>query len=105
MLILQTHRHDQADLDFDINIYNDQRSTLGHKNLKFGRGNVNGLLHELTEILFLLKEVNFDVLGVFETHLCDEITDNMISLPDYGFIRRNRLHHMVEESYSIAKKD
>ena len=48
------------------------RASLGHKNLKVGHINMNGIINKLHEIHLLLKEV--------ETHLTDEIADDRLGL-------------------------
>ncbi len=50
--------------------------------------NINGLLGKITDIRYLLQEVNFDILGVTETHLKEDIPDEMISVENYSISGR-----------------
>ena len=52
----------------DKDVFTTLKTTMGNnKNLKIGHININGLASKLTDIQFLLKEVEFDILGVTET--------------------------------------
>ena len=58
--------------DGDVDIYVVLRASLGHKHLKVGHINLNGIINKLHEIHLLLKEV--------EIHLTDEIADDRLGL-------------------------
>ena len=76
--------------DSEIDVYKMLRSTLGNRNLKIGHINVNGLLAKLADIHLLLSEVKFDLLGITETHLTDDISNNLIKIIGYDLARRDR---------------
>ena len=76
--------------DSGIDVYKMLRSTLGNRNLKIGHINVNGLLAKLADIHLLLSEVKFDLLGITETHLTDDISNNLIKIIGYDLARRDR---------------
>ena len=61
-----------------------------NKNLKIGHININGLASKLTDIQFLLKEVEFDILGITETHLTEDISNELIRILGYNMVRRDR---------------
>ena len=43
-----------------------------------------------TPIQFLLKEVEFDILGVTETHLTEDIPNELIRIHGYNMVRTDR---------------
>ena len=57
-----------------------------NKNLKIGHININGLVNKLPDIQFLLKEVEFDILGVTETHLTEDISNELIRTHGYNMV-------------------
>ena len=60
-------------------VFTTLKTTMGsNKNLKIEHININGLANKLTDIQFLLKEVEFDILGVTETHLTKDISNELI---------------------------
>ena len=66
-------------------------NTKENKNLlKVAHINVNGLENKLSEIMVLLQEKDFDVLGLTETHLTDQITDEHLLIDGYKLYRRDR---------------
>ena len=56
-----------------------------NKNLKIGQININGLASKLTDIQFLLKEVEFT-----ETHLTEDISNELIRILGHNMVRRDR---------------
>ena len=44
----------------------------------------------MSEIRFLLQETRFDILGLIETHLNNEIEDDQISVDGYKLVRKDR---------------
>ena len=75
----------------DEDVFTALKTTMGNnKNLKIGHININGLVNKLTDIQFLLKEVEFDILGVTETHLTEDISNELIRTHGYNMARRDR---------------
>lgn len=74
----------------EIDVYKMLRSTLGNRNLKIGHINVNGLLAKLADIHLFLREVKFDLLGITETHLTGDVSNNLIKITGYDLARRDR---------------
>ena len=56
-----------------VDPYKSLGDVLGHNNLNIGHLNVNGILEKLSDIRYLLQEVNFDILGITESHLSEDI--------------------------------
>ena len=72
----------------DEDVFTTLKTTMGNnKNLKIGHININGLANKLIEIQFLLKEVEFDILGVTETHLTEDISNDLIRIHGYNRVR------------------
>ena len=44
----------------------------------------------MDEVRFILSETKLDIFCVSETWLNDNITDNMIHIPEYTVVRRDR---------------
>lgn len=75
----------------DEDVFTTLKTTMGNnKNLKIGHININGLANKLIDIQFLLKEVEFDILGVTETHLTEDISNELIRIHGYNMVRRDR---------------
>ena len=76
----------------DEDVFTTLKTTMGNNNksLKIGHININGLASKLTDIHFLLKEVEFDILGVTETHLTEDIPNELIGILGYNMVRRDR---------------
>ena len=71
-------------------IYESLKDSLGNKNLKVGHINVNGIINKLNEVHVLLNEVKWDILGITETHLTASTPDNLLRIPGYDFVRKDR---------------
>ena len=67
------------------------KPTVGDNNLEPGHLNINGLLTKLCEVKHLLNVVNFDPLGITETHLNHSISDDSVRIPGYNFVRKDRI--------------
>lgn len=63
---------------------------LGDRNLKIAHLNVNGLLNKPSEVQNILDQASFDILGISETHLREDIPDDWININGYRFVRRDR---------------
>ena len=69
------------------------RRELGDKNLKIGHLNVNGLTSKFREIQLILSDINFDILGITETHLSEDVSNEWISINNYNLARKDRDRH------------
>lgn len=58
--------------------------------MKIAHLNVNGLLNKLSEVQNILDQASFDILGISETHLREDIPDDWININGYRFVRRDR---------------
>ena len=87
--------HDPASV---VDPYKSLGEVLGHNNLKISHLNVNEILGKLSDIRYLLQEVNFDMLGTTESHLSEEIRDECFKVPGYDTVRRDRHNKGGEES-------
>lgn len=68
-----------------------QSNTKENKNLlKVAHININGLENKLSEIIALLQEKDFDVLGITETHLTNQVNDEQLHIDGYKLYRRDR---------------
>ena len=74
----------------EVDVYKMLRTRLGNKNLKIGHINVNSLLTKLADIHLLLSDVEFDLLGITEAHLTDEISSYLIKVTGYNLARHDR---------------
>lgn len=63
---------------------------LGDRNLKIAHLDINGLLNKLPEVQNILDQASFDILGISETHLREDIPDEWITINGYSFVRRDR---------------
>ena len=52
--------------------------------------NVNGLVNKLPVVQLLVEVVNFDILGITETHLSESVSDNWIRIPGFHLVRNDR---------------
>lgn len=73
--------------DYPFFVLNQQ---LGDRNLKIAHLNINGLLNKLPEVQNILDQASFDILGISETHLREDIPDEWITINGYSFVRRDR---------------
>ena len=71
-------------------LYKSLKDSLGNKNLKVGHINVNDIINKLNEGYVLLYEVNWDILGITETHLTASTPDSLSRLPGFDFVRKDR---------------
>ena len=63
----------------------------GGSGLKCAHININGLYNKLEEIKLLLKETDFDLLAITETHLNEEFhEDEELNIDNYDFRRNDR---------------
>ena len=53
--------------------------------------NVRGLLNKIDQIRLLVNNYKFKILHVSETFLTKNTVSNLISIPDYNIVRRDRL--------------
>ena len=58
--------------------------------MKIAHLNINGLLNKLPEVHNILDQASFDILGISETHLREDIPDEWININGYSFVRRDR---------------
>ena len=63
---------------------------LNTQGLKIGHINCNGLLKKIDEVKLLIRESDFDILAITESHLFNEITDDDIRIENYDIIRKDR---------------
>ena len=52
--------------------------------------NIRGLLNKIDEMRTVVTECNFDVMGICETFLDDNVTDNEICIEGYTIVKKNR---------------
>ena len=99
MLLQQTSDYNQENLeDGDFASVSEQgddpffvlNQQLGDRNLKIAHLNINGLLNKLPEVHNILDQASFDILGISETHLREDIPDEWININGYSFVRRDR---------------
>lgn len=90
----------------DEDVFTTLKTTMGNnKNLKIGHININGLTNKLSEIQFLLKEVEFDILGVTETHLTVDLSNELIRIYGYNTVRRDRSNGLKGGGVVIYYRD
>ena len=89
MLLQQTSDYNQENLeDGDFASVSEQgddpffvlNQQLGDRNLKIAHLNINGLLNKLPEVHNILDQASFDILGISETHLREDISDEWINM-------------------------
>ena len=73
----------------DIPTYSTLSDSLYH-GLKIGCRNIRGLLGKIDELRFLVLECNFDIMGICETFLDDNVADHEIIINGFNVIRRDR---------------
>ena len=61
--------------------------------IKIGCLNGRGLFGKIDEIKLILTECKFDIMGVCETFMDCNISDNEISVQGYSFVKKNRTRH------------
>ena len=64
-----------------------------HIGLKIGCLNIRGLLNKIDEMRIIVTECKFDVMGICETFLDDNVTDNEICIEGYTMFKKNRNRH------------
>ena len=64
-----------------------------HSGLKIGCLNIRGLLNKIDEMRTIVTECNFDVIGICETFLDDDVADNEICIEGYTIVKKNRNRH------------
>eukprot|EP00112_Aurelia_sp_Birch-Aquarium-sp1_P019753 Seg495.8 transcript_id=Seg495.8/GoldUCD/mRNA.D3Y31 product="hypothetical protein" protein_id=Seg495.8/GoldUCD/D3Y31 len=71
-------------------LFTDLNTRLGNHGIKMAHLNVNGLMSKINQIRFLLKNTNFDIFAITETHLKGEIEDKEIEIENYDVKRFDR---------------
>ena len=61
--------------------------------MKIGCLNIRGLLNTIDEMRTIVTKCNFDVMGICETFLDDNVTDNEICIEGYIIVKKNRNRH------------
>ena len=64
-----------------------------HNGLKIGCLNIRGLLNKIDEMRTIVTECNFDIMGICETFLDDNVADNEICIEGYTTVKKNRNRH------------
>ena len=60
------------------------------KGFKIGHLNIASLPKHIDELKLFMKELSFDILCINETRLDNTINDNIIKIPGYDIVRRDR---------------
>ena len=61
--------------------------------LKIGCLNIRGLLSKIDEVKMILDECNFDIMGVCETFIDSNVSNNEISIYGYSIVKKNINRH------------
>ena len=64
-----------------------------HKGFQIGCLNVRGLLNKMDEMRTIVTGCNFDIMGIRETFLDDNVADNEICIDGYTVVNKNRNRH------------
>ena len=82
---------DENDIDTSTDEYTKCKLHLSSSNgLKIGHLNVRSLSDKIDEVRFIIFETNLDIFCISETWLKDDINDDMIHIPGYTVVRRDR---------------
>ena len=78
-------------LSFTQDLYPSLRTDLRHfPGFKVAHLNVNGLLSKILDIRALLSSIKFDILAITESHLNNNISNNVINIAGYKIARNDR---------------
>ena len=81
------------------------------KGLKFAHVNITSLPKHLDELKLFLQQLPFEILSLNETRLDETIQNNMVQIPGYEIIRRDRnrrgggVAFLVKNNYSYTLRD
>ena len=81
------------------------------KGLKFAHVNITSLPKHLEELKLFLQQLPFEILSLNETRLDETIQNNMVQIPGYDIIRRDRnrrggdVAFLVKNNYSYIIRD
>ena len=81
------------------------------KGLKFAHVNITSLPKHLEELRWFLQEIPFEILSLNETRLDETIQNNIVQIPGYEIIRRDRnrrgggVAFLVKNSYSYTVRN
>ena len=81
------------------------------KGLKFAHVNITSLPKHLDELKLFLQQLPFEILSFNETRLDETIQNNMVQIPGYEIIRRDRnrrgggVAFLVKNNYSYTLRD
>ncbi len=81
------------------------------KGLKFAHVNITSLPKHLDELKLFLQQLPFEILSLNETRLGETIQNNMVQIPGYEIIRRDRnrrgggVAFLVKNNYSYTLRD
>ena len=64
-----------------------------HNGFKIGCLNIRGLLNKIDEMRTIVTECNFDIMGICETFLDDNVADNEICIEGYTTVKKTRNRH------------
>ena len=67
--------------------------SLSQRPPKIGCLNIRGLLNKIDEMRTIVTECNFDIMGICETFLDDNVADNEICIEGYTTVKKNRNRH------------
>ena len=63
------------------------------KGFKIGHLNIASLPKHIEELRMLMKEMPFDIICINETRLNNSIDNNVVKIPGYDILRRDRNRH------------
>ena len=64
-----------------------------HSGFKIGCLNIGGLLNKMDEMRTIVNECNFDIMGICEKFLDDNVADNEVCTDGYTVVKKNRNRH------------
>ena len=64
-----------------------------NRGFRIGCLNISGLLNKIDEMKVILQACKFDVMGVCETFIDDNIADHEITIEGYNVVKKNRTRH------------
>ena len=80
--------------EHSVQIYSDLVQSLDrNRGFRIGCLNIRGLLNKIDEMKVILQECKFDVMGVCETFIDDNIADHEITIEGYSVVKKNRTRH------------
>ena len=84
-----------------LTLYQEIKDRINGSGISVGHVNIRGLVKNLHELRILLNHAKFDVIGITETHLTEEVDSKEVHVEGYVLHRMDRQKN--KQLFSVCK--